>query len=99
MAQAQAKSSKLGAVLRVTSGNFLEMFDFFLFGFYATYISKTFFPAEQRIRLAHAHLRHLRRGLPDAAAGRHRAGRLHRPGRPPQGPHPHARADGPAARC
>ncbi len=27
--------SKLAAVLRVTSGNFLEMFDFFLFGFYA----------------------------------------------------------------
>ena len=25
--------SKLGAVLRVTSGNFLEQFDFFLFGF------------------------------------------------------------------
>src|SRR3954468_23419247 len=37
--------SKLGAVLRVTSGNFLEQFDFFLFGFYATYISKAFFPA------------------------------------------------------
>jgi MHS family citrate/tricarballylate:H+ symporter-like MFS transporter len=32
-------------VLRVTSGNFLEQFDFFLFGFYATYISKVFFPA------------------------------------------------------
>jgi MFS transporter, MHS family, citrate/tricarballylate:H+ symporter len=31
-------------VLRVTSGNFLEMFDFFLFGFYATYIAKAFFP-------------------------------------------------------
>jgi len=30
--------------LRVTSGNFLEMFDFFLFGFYASYISKAFFP-------------------------------------------------------
>lgn len=41
----QTKHSKLGAVLRVTSGNFLEMFDFFLFGFYATYISKAFFPA------------------------------------------------------
>ena len=38
--------SKLGAVLRVTSGNFLEQFDFFLFGFYATYIAKTFFPAQ-----------------------------------------------------
>ncbi len=45
MSTAQVKHSKLGAVLRVTSGNFLEMFDFFLFGFYATYISKAFFPA------------------------------------------------------
>jgi MHS family citrate/tricarballylate:H+ symporter-like MFS transporter len=36
--------SKVGAVIRVTSGNFLEMFDFFLFGFYASHISKAFFP-------------------------------------------------------
>ena len=36
---------RLGAILRVTSGNFLEQFDFFLFGFYATYIAHTFFPA------------------------------------------------------
>ena len=36
--------SKLLMVLRVTSGNFLEQFDFFLFGFYATYIAKVFFP-------------------------------------------------------
>jgi MHS family citrate/tricarballylate:H+ symporter-like MFS transporter len=38
-------ASKLATVLRVTSGNFLEMFDFFLFGFYATYIAHAFFPA------------------------------------------------------
>src|ERR1700723_29885 len=38
--------SKFGAVLRVTSGNFLEQFDFFLFGFYARYIAAAFFPAE-----------------------------------------------------
>lgn len=37
--------SKLGTVLRVTSGNFLEMFDFFLYGFYATNIAHTFFPS------------------------------------------------------
>src|SRR5881392_3804954 len=40
----RSKGAKLGAILRVTSGNFLEQFDFFLFGFYATYISQTFFP-------------------------------------------------------
>src|ERR687886_46810 len=39
-----ASRSKVANVLRVTSGNFLEMFDFFLFGFYATYISNKFFP-------------------------------------------------------
>lgn len=39
------RGANAGAVLRVTSGNFLEQFDFFLFGFYATYISKVFFPA------------------------------------------------------
>ena len=37
--------SRIGAILRATSGNFLEMFDFFLFGFYATYISRAFFPS------------------------------------------------------
>ncbi len=41
-----AGKSKIATVIRVTSGNFLEMFDFFLFGFYATYIAKTFFPGE-----------------------------------------------------
>jgi MHS family citrate/tricarballylate:H+ symporter-like MFS transporter len=43
-APASAPSSKFGAVLRVTSGNFLEQFDFFLFGFYATSIAHAFFP-------------------------------------------------------
>ncbi|HXA22113.1 MAG TPA: MFS transporter [Acetobacteraceae bacterium] len=43
--QDRESRSKIATVLRVTSGNFLEMFDFFLFGFYATYISKAFFPA------------------------------------------------------
>ena len=45
MASDTAPASKVKTVIRVTSGNFLEMFDFFLFGFYATYISKAFFPA------------------------------------------------------
>jgi MFS family permease len=36
---------KLGAVLRVASGNFLEMYDFIVYGYYAVYIGKTFFPA------------------------------------------------------
>lgn len=43
-AYVETGQSKVATVLRVTSGNFLEMFDFFLFGFYASYISKAFFP-------------------------------------------------------
>ena len=43
-AAGDASRSKVATVLRVTSGNFLEMFDFYLFGFYATYISRSFFP-------------------------------------------------------
>lgn len=43
---ATSRAGTFGAILRVTSGNFLEQFDFFLFGFYATYIARTFFPAE-----------------------------------------------------
>ena len=46
MSNASATQSKVGMVIRVTSGNFLEMFDFFLFGFYASYIAKTYFPAD-----------------------------------------------------
>ena len=38
--------SRIGAILRSTSGNFLEQFDFFLFGFYATHIARAFFPAD-----------------------------------------------------
>ncbi len=37
---------KLKTVLRVTSGNFLEMYDFFLFGIYARPIANAFFPSE-----------------------------------------------------
>ena len=36
--------SSFAAVLRVTSGNFLEMYDFMIFGYYSTAIAKTFFP-------------------------------------------------------
>jgi len=39
------RTSKLGTVIRVTSGNFIEMYDFFLFGFYAQQIAAAFFPS------------------------------------------------------
>ncbi len=33
-------------IFNVTSGNFLEMYDFMVFGYYATAIAKTFFPGD-----------------------------------------------------
>jgi MHS family citrate/tricarballylate:H+ symporter-like MFS transporter len=38
------RRSRIGAVIRVASGNFLEMYDFIVYGYYATYIAKAFFP-------------------------------------------------------
>jgi hypothetical protein len=49
MSQSPQVKSRIGAILRSTSGNFLEQFDFFLFGFYATYISKAFFPTGSEV--------------------------------------------------
>ncbi|MCW6511051.1 MFS transporter [Lichenifustis flavocetrariae] len=42
----RSPGSKAATVVRVASGNFLEMFDFFLYGFYAKNIAAAFFPAE-----------------------------------------------------
>jgi MHS family citrate/tricarballylate:H+ symporter-like MFS transporter len=44
-AQPPVIKSRIGAILRATSGNFLEQFDFFLFGFYAPIIGSVFFPS------------------------------------------------------
>jgi metabolite-proton symporter len=38
------RSSKIRAVVRVASGNFLEMYDFMVFGYYAAAIGRAFFP-------------------------------------------------------
>ncbi len=39
------RQSKLRTVIRVASGNFLEMYDFFVFGYYAAAIGRIFFPS------------------------------------------------------
>jgi MHS family citrate/tricarballylate:H+ symporter-like MFS transporter len=44
MAADATRKEKIWSVVRVSSGNFLEMYDFFVFGYYATAIGKTFFP-------------------------------------------------------
>ena len=42
----ETRLDRIKTVLRVTSGNFLEMYDFFLFGIYARQIAQTFFPSD-----------------------------------------------------
>jgi MFS transporter, MHS family, citrate/tricarballylate:H+ symporter len=41
----QERRAKISAVIRVASGNFLEMYDFIVYGYYAVYIGRAFFPA------------------------------------------------------
>ena len=44
MTDAQLRRSKIKAVVRVATGNFLEMYDFMVFGYYAAAIGHAFFP-------------------------------------------------------
>src|SRR5712664_4643138 len=39
------REAKIWSVIRVSSGNFLEMYDFMVFGYYATAIGNAFFPS------------------------------------------------------
>jgi metabolite-proton symporter len=39
------RNAKIWSVIRVSSGNFLEMYDFMVFGYYATAIGNAFFPS------------------------------------------------------
>jgi metabolite-proton symporter len=38
------RTAKIKSVIRVSTGNFLEMYDFMVFGYYAAAIGRTFFP-------------------------------------------------------
>src|SRR5262252_8539400 len=40
----EQRKEQIWSVIRVSSGNFLEMYDFFVFGYYASAIGKVFFP-------------------------------------------------------
>jgi metabolite-proton symporter len=42
---AQTRTSKIGNVMRVSSGNFLEMYDFMVYAYYASYIAHEIFPS------------------------------------------------------
>ncbi len=45
MSFSSERKSKIWAVIRVSSGNFLEMYDFMVFGYYAAAIGRAFFPS------------------------------------------------------
>jgi hypothetical protein len=40
----RASNRQIEAIIRVATGNFLEMYDFMVFGYYASAIGTTFFP-------------------------------------------------------
>src|SRR6202790_2296761 len=42
--QVSDRNAKIWSVVRVSSGNFLEMYDFMVFGYYASAIGNAFFP-------------------------------------------------------
>ena len=76
------RREKIKAVIRVSSGNFLEMYDFFVFGYYASAIGRAFFPSTSEFASLMQSLMTFGAGLPDAPARGHRARRLCRPLRP-----------------
>ena len=43
-----ASDSKVRSVIRVASGNFLEMYDFMVFAYYASYIAREIFPSNNQ---------------------------------------------------
>ncbi len=45
MSLSEERKTKIWSVVRVSSGNFLEMYDFMVFGYYATAIGNAFFPS------------------------------------------------------
>jgi len=46
MTTTRSRSDSLKAVFRVVSGNFLEMYDFMVYGYYAGDIARTYFPGD-----------------------------------------------------
>jgi MHS family citrate/tricarballylate:H+ symporter-like MFS transporter len=45
MSPSPDRAGKIASVIRVSSGNFLEMYDFFVFGYFASAIGRAFFPS------------------------------------------------------
>ena len=98
MPQTAPTQSKFGAVLRATAGNFLEMFDFFLFGLYAAPIGKAFFATGDEFTDTSIAFVVFWLGAADAPARRDFPRRLCRQRRAAQGAYRHARRSWRSAR-
>ena len=83
----QPTNSKIGNVIRVSSGNFLEMYDFMVYAYYASYIAREIFPASNAYASLMLTLGTFGAGF-DAAAWRNYSGGVHRPGRAAGGANP-----------
>src|SRR5438132_2996850 len=70
------RKSKVWSVVRVSSGNFLEMYDFMVFGYYAYW--QCLFPWWQSIRILDVVAHDLRCGFSDAAPRSHCSWGIHR---------------------
>src|SRR5215469_47102 len=88
------RREKVWSVVRVASGNFLEMYDFFVFGYYATAIGRAFFPTGSEFAQLMLAFMTFGAGFFDAPARRHFPRHLHRPLRTPRRTYAHAGAYG-----
>ena len=91
------RKSKIKNVIRVASGNFLEMYDFMVFGYYAAAIGKAFFPSKDPFTSLMSALLTYGAGFVMRSDRGDRSGSLHRPsgspGRASPDPGPHVCRD------
>ena len=73
------RNAKIKNVIRVSSGNFLEMYDFIVFGFFAGPIGRTFFPGQNPYASLMLVVSDLWGWVLDAAGGSDRARSVYRP--------------------
>ena len=88
------RKDQIMSVIRVSSGNFLEMYDFFVFGYYAAAIGRAFFPSGSEFAQLMLAFMTFGAGFLMRPLGAHFSRRLYRPPRPPRRPDADAGLDG-----
>lgn len=78
MASQTERRTQFGKIFIVSSGNFLEMYDFMVFWYYASAIAKAYFPTGSELCVPDADADDIWRRLLDAARRSDRAWRLYR---------------------